>query len=129
MSKDFVGLLNLFGSLSRTSLFSFLSMLSEASYSDADNTKQGGVTGTPHGCATHQRDLDRPEERVDKNLMKFSKAKCQVLHLERKSPMTQYRLGLASYKTPWQKRSWGSVGQQWCPSGRGGQQPPGLRLE
>lgn len=128
MSKDFEALLNLFGSPSRTSLFSFLCMLSEASYSDADNTKEGGVPGTPHGCAAHQRDLYRPEERVDKNLMKFSKAKCQVLHLERKNPVTQYRLGLTSCKTPWRKRCWGSVGQQWCRSSRGGQQPPGLPL-
>lgn len=57
-----------------------------------DNTKRGGVTGTPHGCAISQRDLNKPEKRVKKNLMKFNKGKCQILHLERKTPMLQYRL-------------------------------------
>lgn len=76
MSWDFEELLHLFSSLSRTSLFSFFSRCSEASYlRDADNTNQGGVMDTPHGCATSQRDLYRPEEGVNKKLMMSSKGK------------------------------------------------------
>ena len=36
--------------------------------------------------AAIQRALDRLEERADRNLMKFSKDKCKVLHFGRKSP-------------------------------------------
>jgi len=59
----------------------------------ADNTKLGGVADTPEGCAAIQRDLDRLESWVQRNLMKFSKGKCQVPHLGRNNPMYQYRLG------------------------------------
>jgi len=44
------------------------------------------------GCAVIQRDLDRMESREERNLMKFNKAKCRVLHLGRNNPMHQYRL-------------------------------------
>jgi len=59
----------------------------------ADDTKLGGVNDTLEGCAAIQHDLDRLESWVQRNLMKFNKGKCSVLHLGRNNLMHQYRLG------------------------------------
>ncbi|CAM5175101.1 unnamed protein product [Natator depressus] len=53
----------------------------------ADDTKLGGVVDRI------QRALDKLEDWAKRNLMRFNKDKCRVLHLGRKNPMHRYRLG------------------------------------
>jgi len=58
-----------------------------------DDTKLGGVADMPEGCAAVQSDLNGLEKQADKNLLKFSKWNCKVLHLGRNKLMHQYMLG------------------------------------
>ncbi|PKU43698.1 rna-directed dna polymerase from mobile element jockey-like [Limosa lapponica baueri] len=60
----------------------------------ADDTKLGGMADAPESCAGVQRDLERLEHWVERNLMKFNKGKCRVLHLGRDNAVPQYRLGV-----------------------------------
>ena len=59
----------------------------------ADNTKLSGAVDTLERRKDIQRYLDRLERWDHANLMKFNKAKCNVLHLLQGSPKPKYRLG------------------------------------
>ncbi|GAB0181976.1 hypothetical protein GRJ2_000662900 [Grus japonensis] len=59
----------------------------------ADDTKLSGDVDALEGRATLQEDLDRLEEWANKNLMKFNKDKCKVLHLGKHNPGAQHKLG------------------------------------
>ncbi|GAB0181705.1 mitochondrial enolase superfamily member 1 [Grus japonensis] len=59
----------------------------------ADKTKLCGVVDALEGRDAIQRDLDRLERRDCANLMKIHKPKCQVLHMGRRNPKHNYRLG------------------------------------
>lgn len=47
----------------------------------------------PEGCAAYQLDSDRLVSWADRNLMRFNKVTCGVLHLRRNNHTNQYRLG------------------------------------
>jgi len=59
----------------------------------ADATKLGGVRDALEACAAIQQDMNRQKSWAERNLMKFNKGKCRVLHLGRNNPMHLYRLG------------------------------------
>ena len=50
-------------------------------------TSLGGAAGTRRGRAAAQRDLGRLQERVDGELVKFNKDKCNILHVGRTNPL------------------------------------------
>ncbi|GAB0182112.1 cAMP-dependent protein kinase inhibitor alpha [Grus japonensis] len=58
----------------------------------AGNSKLGVVSDTPEGHAAIQRDLDRLEKWANRKVMKFTKEKCEILHLRRNNPKQQYVL-------------------------------------
>ncbi|GAB0181458.1 mitochondrial enolase superfamily member 1 [Grus japonensis] len=59
----------------------------------ADDTKLCGAVDMLKRRDTIQRDPDRLERWVPANRMKFNKAKCKVLHMGRRNPKHNYRLG------------------------------------
>jgi len=59
----------------------------------ADDTKLCGVVNMLEGRDAIQKDLDRLERWACVNLVKFNKAKCEVLHMGWGNPKHKYRLG------------------------------------
>jgi len=60
-----------------------------------------------------RKDLNRLEKWPNRNLIKFNKEKCKILHLERNHHRHYYILGDPSWKAAWQKKTWESW---WVPS-------------
>jgi len=56
-----------------------------------------------------QKDHDRLEKQVDRNLMKFGKGKCKVPHRGKKNPMHQSMLVAIQLERPpsFPEKSWG----------------------
>lgn len=57
-----------------------------------DDIKLGEVVDIPGVCAAIQQDLERLVCWAEKNIVKFNKGRCRVLHLEEHC-IFQYRLG------------------------------------
>lgn len=57
------------------------------------DTKLGGLSDIPRGCAAIHQDLYRLKSWAGRNLMRFTKRKCRVLHLGRNNHMHQCRIG------------------------------------
>ena len=58
----------------------------------ADDTKVNGAVDMLEGKDVIQRDLDRLERWAHTNLIKFSRAKCKILHLNGEQSQAQIQI-------------------------------------
>lgn len=58
-----------------------------------DNIKLSGPVDTPEEWDASQRHLGKFEKWVHRNILRFNKTKCKVLHSGRSRPWYQHRLG------------------------------------
>lgn len=82
----------------------------------ADNTEVYGSVDLLEGSKTLQRDVDRLGRWAEMNVLRFSKAKCQVLPLCCNNPMQCYTLGEDTGKISARKRLEGA--DRWPPNMR-----------
>ena len=81
----------------------------------ADGTNLGAVADTPGGCAAIQADLGRLQSWAERDLMKFDKGTCRVLHLGRDNPTHQHRLGLTCWEVALRRGTWECWWAAHCP--------------
>ncbi|GAB0204001.1 mitochondrial enolase superfamily member 1 [Grus japonensis] len=102
----------------------------------ADDTKLGGVADMAEGGAAIQRDLNRLDKWADRNLMKFNKGKCKVLHLGRNNPLHKYMLVATHLESSFSEKDLGGPGGHqveqepaMCSCDKEGKWYPGLHQE
>lgn len=64
----------------------------------AYDIKLGAMVGISEGCVIIQRDLSRWEKCADRNLRKYYREKCKVLHVERNNLMNKFIPGATQLK-------------------------------
>jgi len=78
----------------------------------ADDTKQSGAVNMLEGRDSIQRDLVKLENWAHVNLMRFTKAKCNILHMSQDNPWYQYRLGDKGIERSPAKKDLGVLGDE-----------------